>query len=188
MLPAHNCCETVAIEGDAVVKSKTVNRLVIDVFKHNPDLLVVSYGLNDARGGTPLTLFRDEMKNLVSQVRKKIKPLIVLLGPYYMTGFDQFGPHWNNATLETFQQFNRATEDVANSMDCLYVDLLAAYGNANWLIHHDTVHANDVGHRIVANKIFEVLASNCSGPAKETQELEKQIPRWRDESVLKQNR
>ena len=168
-------------------KPAALERLEPHVLRHKPDLLVVSYGLNDARGGTPADLFASEMRTLIDRVRASIQPLIVLLGPYYMTGFDQFGPHWNKATLELFHRFNAATSKVAADKDCLFVDLLSAYGNANWLIHHDTVHANDLGHRIVANKVFEVLASNCSGLAQETQELEKQIPRWRDESVLQRD-
>jgi lysophospholipase L1-like esterase len=148
---------------------------------------VVSYGLNDARGGTPLDLFAAEMHALIDRVREKIQPLTVLLGPYFMTGFDKFGPHWNHASLDTFHQFNRVIAEVAKEMDCLFVDLLATYGNADWLVHHDGVHANDLGHRLVANQIFAVLAANCSGLAKETQELEQHIPRWRDESVLQQD-
>ncbi len=168
-------------------KPAALERLDPHVLRHKPDLLVVSYGLNDARGGTSIDLFASEMRTLIDRVRASIQPLIVLLGPYYMTGFDQFGPHWNKATLELFHRFSEATSKVADDKDCLFVDLLSAYGNANWLIHHDTVHANDLGHRIVANKVFEVLASNCSGLARETQELEKQIPRWRDESVLQRD-
>ncbi len=168
-------------------KPAALERLDPHVLRHKPELLVVSYGLNDARGGTPIDLFASEMRTLIDRVRTSIQPLIVLLGPYYMTGFDQFGPHWNKATLELFHRFNEATSKVAVDKDCLFVDLLSAYGNANWLIHHDTVHANDLGHRIVANKVFEVLASNCSGLARETQELEQQIPRWRDESVLQRD-
>ena len=53
------------------------------------------------------------------------------------------------------------------------------------MIHYDGVHANDLGHGIVANRIFEVLARNCSGLAKKTKEAEKSSPRWRDESMLK---
>jgi len=168
-------------------KPAALERLEPHVFLHKPDLLVVSYGLNDARGGTPIELFADEMRTLIDRVRAEIQPLIVLLGPYYMTGFDRFGPNWNNATLDLFRQFNAATAKVAVDNDCLFVDLLSAYGNASWLVHHDTVHANDLGHRVVANKVFEVLASNCSGLAKETQELENRIPRWRDESVLQRD-
>ena len=166
-------------------KPAALERLGPHVIRHKPDLLVVSYGLNDARGGTPLDLFVREMQTLIDRVRASIQPLIVLLGPYYMTGFDRFGPNWNKATLQLFHRFNEATSKVAADKDCLFADLLSACDNANWLVHHDTVHANDLGHRIVANKVFELLASHCSGLAQETQALEKQIPPWRDESVLR---
>ena len=53
------------------------------------------------------------------------------------------------------------------------------------MIHEDGVHANDLGHRIVAHSIFRVLAQNCSALAAKTKEAEKTSPRWRDESVLK---
>lgn len=168
-------------------KPAALERLDPHVIRHKPDLLVVSYGLNDARGGTPLDLFSGELQTLIDRVRSSIQPLIVLLGPYYMTGFERFGPHWNQASLDMFHQFNDAIAEVAADKDCLFVDLLSAYGNASWLVHHDTVHANDVGHRIVANKVFETIASNCSGLARETQELERHIPKWRDESVLQRD-
>lgn len=168
-------------------KPAAVERLHTHVIRHKPDLLVVSYGLNDARGDTPLDLFAGELTTLVDQVREYIEPLIVLLGPYYMTAFDKYGPHWNHADLKMFHNFNESVGQVAKAKRCLFVDLLAAYRNANWLVHHDGVHANDLGHRLVANRIFEVLASNCSGLALETQELEQHIPPWRDESVLKRD-
>jgi len=40
---------------------------------------------------------------------------------------------------------------------------------------------------VVANQIFNVLAANGSGLAKETQQLEQHIPGWRDESVLRKD-
>jgi lysophospholipase L1-like esterase len=152
-----------------------------------PDLLVISYGLNDARGGTPIDLFCREMKDLIRRVREKIQPLIVLLGPYYMTDFTVGETVWNHANLEIFHQYNDAIRQVAADCDCLFVDLLASYRQADWLVHHDSVHANDLGHRIVANKIFEVLATNCSGLALENKVLEKTIPPWRDESILQKD-
>jgi len=168
-------------------KPAALERLDRHVLRHQLDLLVVSYGLNDARGGTPIDLFVSELRTLIDRTRERIHPLLVLVGPYYMTGFDKFGPHWNHATLKTFHQYNEAIAKVARAKDSLFVDLLATYGNASWLVHHDGVHANDLGHRLVANKIFEVLAANCSGLARETQELEKHIPRWRDETVLQRD-
>ena len=149
-----------------------------------PDLLIISYGLNDARGGTPLDLFCEELKDIIRRVRERIEPLIVLLGPYYMTDFALGGADWSHANLEIFQRFNNAIGQLAYESECLFVDLMESYRNADWLVHHDGCHANDLGHRIVANKIFEVLASNCSGLAAETKEQEKSIPPWRDESTL----
>lgn len=149
-----------------------------------PDLLIIAYGLNDARGGTPLDLFCNELKSLVAQVRQEIKPLIVLPGPYYINDFTVGGEHWSHADLSIMHKFNQAISDVATEVDCLYVNLLESYRSTDWLIHFDGVHANDLGHRIVANKIFEVLATNCSGLSLHTKKLEKIVPRWRDESTL----
>ena len=168
-------------------KPAALERLDKHVMGQNPDLLIVSYGLNDARGGTPIDLFSEELRQLVRRVRKKIQPVVVLLGPYYMTGFELHGPNWNRADLELFYRYNDAIAEVAASEGCLFVDLLSAYGDTEWMIHYDGVHANDLGHRIVANRIFEVIAQNCSGLAKRTKAAEKESPRWRDESVLKAN-
>ena len=152
-----------------------------------PDLLIISYGPNDARGGTPVNLFCREMKEIIRSVRERIQPLIVLLGPYYMTDLSVGGPEWSHASPELLDEYNNAICKVAEECDCLFVDLLESYRNADWLVHFDGVHTNDVGHRIIANKIFEVLASNCSGLTNETKELEKTIAPWRDESTLQEN-
>ena len=160
-------------------------RLDRHVIQEAPDLLVISYGLNDARGGTPLGLFRDKLVQMVRQVREAIRPVIVLLGPYYMGDFtvgDEAG--WGHGSLESFGQFNQCIAQVAEQEDCLFVDLLDAYRETDWMIHYDGVHANDLGHRIVANRIFEVLAQHCSGLARHTKQMEQTSPRWRDESCL----
>ena len=165
-------------------KPAASERIDKHVLAHGPDLLLISYGLNDALGGTPIDLFCDEMRGIICRVREAISPLIVLLGPYYMTDFT-LGVGFDHGSLALFYQYNDAIRNVASESDCLFVDLLAAYGDADWLVHHDGVHANDVGHRLVANRIFEVLASNCSGLTLETRHREQLIPPWRDESTLR---
>jgi lysophospholipase L1-like esterase len=166
-------------------KPAASERLDKHVFAQNPDLLVISYGLNDARGGTPLHVFTEELESLVRRVRERIDPLIVLLGPYYMVDFALGGRTWGHADLALFYQFNEAVRRVAETENCLFVDVLAANGETEWMVHYDGVHANDLGHRVIANRVFEVLAQNCSCLAKATKEAEKHAPRWRDESTLK---
>jgi len=160
-------------------------RLEKHAIAHNPDLLIISYGLNDARGGTPLELFREEMTKLISSVREQIDLVIVLLGPYYMTNFKKSPSKWNHANLDLFKRYNALIQDVALTERCLFVDLISANGDTDWMVHYDGIHQNDLGHRIVANQIFQVLAQHCSGLAQNTKEIEKTSPRWRDESVLK---
>ena len=160
-------------------------RLDKHVIVHRPDLLLISYGLNDCRGNTPLPLFRKELVSLLHSVRKQVQPLIVLLGPYYMTDFTLGGKAWSHGSLPLFKKFNKAIAEVAAEESCLYADILTANGETDWMVHSDGVHANDLGHRIVSHRIFEVLAQNCSCLAKKTKQAEKTSPRWRDESTLK---
>lgn len=149
-----------------------------------PDLLIICYGMNDARGGTPVGQFTEDYKRIIGRIRGKMSPLIMLLGLYHINDYALGGAEWSHANPQAFARYNEAIAGLAGACGCLYVDLLASYRQAPWLVHSDGVHANDLAHRVVANKVFEVLASNCSGLALETKELEKAILPWRDESTL----
>jgi lysophospholipase L1-like esterase len=160
-------------------------RLDKHVFAHAPDLVLVSYGLNDACSGTPLGLFTQALDGVVAAIQTNTQALIVLLGPYFMTDYTRGPGRWDKASPPRLHAFGSAVRAVASLRDCLFVDILAANGHTNWMVHYDGVHANDLGHRIIANRVFEVLAQNCSGLAVRTKALEESIPRWRDESTLK---
>lgn len=166
-------------------KPAASERLDRHVIAEKPDLLVISYGLNDSRGGTPLPFFCDEMRSLIRRVRAALDPVIVLPGPYFMTDFVLgSAAGFGKGSIARLEAFNKGIARVAEQEDCLYVNLLDAYGGAGWMIHYDGVHANDLGHRVVANRIFEVLAQNCSALAAKTKTAEQASPRWRDESSL----
>ena len=162
-------------------------RLQKHVIDHRPDLVLLSYGLNDARGGTTIPHFVDSLRSLITRLRESPSPpLVLLMGPYHMTaeGFAGHGDTWAHADLSTFHEFNDATAALAAEEDCLFADVLNANGGTDWMVHFDGVHANDVGHAIAAQEVFRTLAQNCSCIAAATQEAEKTSPRWRDESVL----
>ena len=120
---------------DASGKPAASERLEKHVLAHDPDLLVISYGLNDARGGTPLPQFREDLALLVERVRGHGDPLIVLPGPYFMTDFTVGGRDWSHADLPLFRSFNAATAELAAELGCLHVDLLEASGEAPWTVH-----------------------------------------------------
>ena len=51
-------CSPAYMHSGKLAADERLNKHVID---HQPDLLIISYGLNDARGGTPLDLFREKL-------------------------------------------------------------------------------------------------------------------------------
>lgn len=155
------------------------------VIDQRPDLVLISYGLNDARGGTPLAQFLDDLRHVTLDIKEQTGAVIVLVNAYFMTGFDRYLPY-DQANIATFLGFNAGIQRLAEECDVLYADVFAAEGMATWMIDPDGVHANNLGHRVIANRVFEVLAQNCSGLAEKAFELRKTFQQWRDESVLKQ--
>ncbi len=152
-----------------------------------PDLLIVSYSTCDAMAGTPWDQFACDLTTLIGKVRDRIQPLIVLTGTYFVNDYTVGAPHFGHNSPEVTQAYNAAVREVAGKTGCLFVDLLSAYDATPWLVHHDGVHANDLGHRVIANRIFEVLAQNCSGLSLKTKMLEDQILPWRDEITLQEH-
>lgn len=154
------------------------------VIAHRPDLVLISYGLNDARAGTPLAQFLEDVQHIVLDIKEQTGALIVIVNAYFMTGFDRYIP-FNKGNVATFMGYNCGLKRLAEECDALYADVFAAEGMATWMIDPDGVHANNLGHRIIANRIFEVLAQNCSCLSQKAFELRKTFQPWRDESVLK---
>jgi lysophospholipase L1-like esterase len=165
-------------------KPSAMERYQKHVIEHHPDLVIVSYGLNDARGGTPLAQFLEDLRQVTFDIKEKTGAVIVLANAYFMTGFDRYLPY-NQANIATFMGYNAGIKRIAEEGDLLYADVFAAEDMAPWMIDPDGVHANNLGHRVVANRIFEVLAQNCSCLSQKALELRKSFQQWRDESVLK---
>ena len=166
-------------------KPSAMERYQKHVIAHRPGLVLVSYGLNDARGDTPLAQFLQDLQHIVTDIKDQTGALMVIVNAYFMTGFDQYVP-FNKGNIATFMGYNCGLKRLAEECDALYADVFAAEGMATWMIDPDGVHANNLGHRVIANRIFEVLAQNCSCLSQKAFELRKNFKQWRDESVLKQ--
>ena len=110
----------------------------------------------------------------------------MLLGLRLMTDFD-VGEYFQEGSHEVFQTFSSVKDQVARATGCLSSDAYNACGGAPWMVHYDGVHANDLGHRLVAHTIFQRLARNCSGLAIKTKRLERTSEPRLDESTLMQD-
>ena len=144
---------------------------VIDL---QPDLILISYGYNDLRSGTPLPAFQDDLQSILTDMQQETNSLILLLNTYFIpgkgfrnqTGGTITGEVWNLGTLEIQHSYNQTIKELAQKNDCLFADVYETQKNANWTFCSPSgegdIHANDLGHQLIANKVFEVLATQCS--------------------------
>ena len=166
------------------------------VIEENPDLVVISYGYNDMRAGTPLDAFCSDMYQIVGHIRRETESTVVLLDLYFIPGkgYTQRAaaaekPSWDRGTPESHVAYNAAIKHLAEEHDALFVPVFDAMAGAEWLFCSPSgvgdTHANDLGHQIVANRVFEVLAVTCSALARKALSDREKVGKspWRHEPV-----
>lgn len=153
--------ECPAYESSA--KPSALERVDKDAIELKPDLLFLSYGLNDSRGGTPVEVFRKAYQELINRIREKIDPLIVILNTYYMHEVLYHEcPGWEESDYDVTEVFNLVIQQIAEANGLILADIYSAEIGVDWLVDMDHCHPNDLGHRIIANKVFEAIVRNCS--------------------------
>lgn len=143
-------------------KPSALERYRTDVIDHQPDLFILAYGLNDMRAGMPIADFREDMATILRDVRTACHPVIVLTTIYHMTAWKSWAPY-DKGSPELTLEYNDAIKGLAAEFDCILADVWAAEAPIDWAIHYDGVHANKLGNLLIAHRVFEALARNCSG-------------------------
>jgi lysophospholipase L1-like esterase len=153
---------------DFSAKPAALERVDEELIAYDPDMLFLSYGLNDSRGGTPPDVFRQAYQELIDRIRAKIDPVIVILNTYYMHEVKYASSaHWNQSNYETTDIFNRVIQQLAEANDLILADIYAAEKGVDWIIDPDHCHPNDLGHRLIANRVFEAIVRSCSFVARQ---------------------
>ena len=172
-----------------------IERYEKHVIEQKPDLVILSYGYNDMRGGTPAAAFERDLNTMVADIEARTTAVIVLLDTYFCpengwhqkTGGTEHGSSWDRGGPQTQARFNRALRRTARNHDLLFAEVSAAQDQAPWLICTPSgkgdIHANDLGHRLIGNRVFEVLAANCSGLSIKAQRDRRRVGKspWRYE-------
>lgn len=154
------CRETPAYEFAA--NPCGLERLHKDVIAEKPDLLLVAYGLNDSRGGTSPAVFRRDYQRMLDEIRREIQPAIVCLNLYYMhpefyTGCE----HWDHSSYQITEEYNLVLRQLTEQNGLWYADVYAAQQGVDWLVCPDHCHPNDLGHQLIANRVFETIVRHC---------------------------
>ncbi len=139
-----------------------LERVEPDVIAYEPDMIFLSYGLNDSRGGTPPEVFRRAYQELIDRIRAKIDPTIVILNTYYMHEVCYAYAPWDKSDYDVTEVYNLVIRQIAEKNDLILADIYAAESGVDWIIDEDHCHPNDLGHLLVANRVFEAIVRNCS--------------------------
>ena len=144
-------------------KPSALERVDGDVIAHAPDMVFLSYGLNDSRGGTTTEVFRKAYQQLIDRIRAKIDAVIVLVNTYYMHEvlYDNC-KNWEQSDYEVTEVYNVVIRQLAKANGLILADIYAAEVGVDWIIDQDHCHANDLGHRLIANRVFEAIVRHCS--------------------------
>jgi lysophospholipase L1-like esterase len=144
------------------VGPSALERVDGDLIAHRPDLVFLAYGLNDSRGGTTTATFRRAYQQLLDRIRAKINPVIVMVNTYYMHEvFYSYAP-WDKSSYDITAVFNLVIQQLAEANGAILADVYAAEVGVDWIIDEDHCHPNDLGHRLIANRVFEAIVRNCS--------------------------
>lgn len=151
-----------AYEGSA--KPSALERVEGDVIVYKPDLVFISYGLNDSRGGTPVEVFRKEYQKLIDMIKEGCGATIVLLNVYYMheSMYQCYDANWNYSDYNVTEVYNKVIEQLATDNNLILADIYSAMEGVDWIIDEDHCHPNYLGHLVVANKVFESIVRNAS--------------------------
>ena len=153
-------------------KPSALERYREHVIALQPDLFILAYGLNDMRAGMPPEHFREDMSQIIREVQAACRPVTVLTTVYHMSAYDWYPPYHVGSVAAT-EVYNLVIRQLAQQHGCLLADIWEAEGQADWVIHPDTVHANDLGHLLIAHRVFAAIATHCRGvAARITAELE----------------
>lgn len=144
-------------------KPSGIERVESHVIDQNPDLVFLAYGLNDSRGGTPPDIFRKEYEKLLISLQNKTNAIVVMLNTYYMhEAFYSKCENWDKSDYDITEEYNLIIKQLATKYNAIYADIYASQFGVDWFVDNDDCHPNDLGHRIIANKVFEAIARNCS--------------------------
>jgi lysophospholipase L1-like esterase len=166
-----------------------IERYGDDLINHNPDLTILSYGLNDSSCGTPVKTFIEDYEKIISDVSEKTKSLIIVTSPYWSVQHDKklwnnlkIKPDWATGEYSAFAKTGRQLvwdyfmeiKRLSGKYGCLFVDIFTPLEECVWMLNNDTVHYNDLGHRVIGQIVFNAIACNCSFTGGKSKRIEKE--------------
>ena len=141
-------------------KPSALERVRQDVIEEQPDMVFVCFGLNDMRFGTPVGIFQEDLAKVLSEITSQLPNAVVILtNVFHMTGWDRYAPR-DRGSIALSKDYNEAIKLLGTKYGLPLADVSGAMAFQDYLIHEDGVHGNDLGHRIIGNRVFETIVQH----------------------------
>ena len=129
------------IPGDTTITA--LRRLKRDVLSIDPDIVLITLGGNDLKNGVSKKNAFDNLKQIVETIQKQ--GARVIIGGLNFPGMDR--------------GFGRGYEDLAQQTGALLIPNIFAGIVNNPNLMSDSIHPNNNGYRIIANRFSDAIAS-----------------------------
>jgi acyl-CoA thioesterase-1 len=137
------------VSGDTALDG--LRRLRKSVLDKNPDLVLVSVGLNDMKNGRPVDAFARDLENIVDKIRQYGAEPVLLTTTRLQKGtsmVSRFRP----------EPYNDAVRRIASEKALPMIDIYKEFGGYNTARYlRDVAHPNLEGYRVLAKIIGKRL-------------------------------
>ena len=152
-----------------------LSRLKRDVLAFDPDLVTVSFGLNDSGAGIEgLEIYASSLRRMAEEIRGQTKADLVFITPNMMLTGVNPNIHKNQRELVApmikrsqegiVDAYAKTMRAVARELDIPIVDAFSVWRrwesggrDINLLLANGTNHPGEEGHELVARLLFEIL-------------------------------
>ena len=125
-----------------------LRRLAEDLRRHQPAIVLIELGANDALRGVPLSTTEDNLRTIVKDAQQS-KAKVVLVGMYVPANY---GPAYT-------EQFHRIYGSLAKELDVRLVPfLLAGIENKPDMFQSDQMHPTEQAQPVLLDNVWPVLA------------------------------
>ncbi len=155
----------------------SLERLERDVIRYQPDLVLISFGLNDAVQSDTGFELKQSLKILIRKIKIKTKADLILISPNFMVtkdnpNIDPSERHYLQGFLEVYQKGNlaKAVQVIRECAKEAHVPLADVYAkwqdladkgqDMNALLANGLNHPNREAHKLSAEMIIELITKD----------------------------
>lgn len=136
---------------------EALRRLERDVLRHDPDIVIVQFGVNEAYRGLPVERSLADIETMVSRIREETNASIVLVGVHFWG----FQTNFDDGLREIAARHDAGV--VTDVLDGI-VSSQRDVDDGDPTLRSDRYHPNARGYALVAERILPALQAKIAPP------------------------